>query len=72
MKYLFATVLTILSLALVPTLSSITNTSDFYNKQIGYELFYTSFTGFEDVDWFYPKESAKIYYSLWEGFFKEF
>ena len=55
MKYLFATVLTILSLALVPTLSSITNTSDFYNKQIGYELFYTSFSGFEDVDWFYPK-----------------
>jgi len=31
---------------------------------------YQSFSGYEDIDWFYPKSTAQMYYSLWEGFYK--
>lgn len=55
MKYLFHIILILLALAFVPALTSKTNTTDFYSKELGYDLNYQSFSGFEDVDWYYPK-----------------
>ncbi len=26
-----------------------------------------SFTGYEDIDWYFKNKSASIYYSLWQG-----
>lgn len=47
---------------------SFTNTTDFYNDKSGSKLYYQSFAGYEDVDWYYPKGTASIYYSFWQGF----
>ena len=64
MKYLFA----LLAVLTVTTLASFTNTTAFFDQQVGHDLFYQSFAGYEDVDWYYPDKSAAVYYSLYQGF----
>ncbi len=69
MKYLFVlAILTLINFFIVPTHNSFTNTTDFYNTETGTRLYYQSFAGYEDIDWYYPKGTAALYYSLWQGF----
>lgn len=68
MKYLFK--LAIITLALLSsTLQySFTNTTQFWNDEVGSKLYFESYSGYEDIDWYYPKGSASMYYSFWQGF----
>lgn len=71
MKYLFKlAALTLLALSILQVSASITNTTGFWNSEFvpPQKLDYESYTGFEDVDWYFPKSSASIYYSLWQGY----
>lgn len=66
MKYLFkAKPLICLAFVLCLAFSSITNTTDFYNKETGQRLYYQSYSGYEDI---FSNGSASIYYSLWQGY----
>jgi carboxypeptidase C (cathepsin A) len=72
MKYLFNLMKIIIVVLLVfLAQSSITNTSDFFATETGSRLLGQSYAGYEDVDWYFPKGSASIYYSLWQGFNKD-
>jgi carboxypeptidase C (cathepsin A) len=65
MKYLLKTTLLILGACFIISASaSIINTTEFYNKQTGQQLYFQSFSGYEDVN---SDGSASIYYSLWQG-----
>ena len=64
MKYLFVLWVCLLTGAL----TSFTNTTNFFNDKSGRSLFFQSYSGYEDVDWYYPDKSAAVYYALWQGF----
>lgn len=69
MKYLFSlAIVTLITLLIAPAHNSFTNTTDFFTSETAQRLYYQTFSGYEDVDWYYPKGSAAIYYSLWQGF----
>lgn len=69
MKYLFKLALFLVHSLLLIYLSeaSLTNTTEFYLNKTGLRLNYQSFSGYEDIDLYYPKSRASIYYSLWQG-----
>lgn len=69
MKYLFRlAIVTLITFLIVPTHNSFTNTTNFFNSEVNTTLPYQMFSGYEDIDWYYPKGSASMYYSLWTGF----
>jgi carboxypeptidase C (cathepsin A) len=69
MKYLFKlAVVVLIALIIAPASSAFTNTTDFFATEVGAKLYYQSFSGYEDIDWYYPKGTASMYYSLWQGF----
>lgn len=47
--------------------SSIKNTTSFFNKELNLTMIGESYSGYEDIDWYYQNKSASIYYSLWQG-----
>ena len=73
MKYLFSLIsLAALLLLLTPSHASLTETSAFYNKLIGYTLPYKSYSGYEDIDQYFTNKEASIYYSLWQSALSDF
>jgi len=47
--------------------SSLKNTTGFFSKELGSNLTFQTYSGYEDIDWFYENKSSSIYYSLWQG-----
>ncbi len=43
------------------------NTTDFWNQKVGYKLNFQSFTGYENIDWYFDAGKAAMYYSMWQG-----
>lgn len=71
MKYLFElSILALIAIAIVPATSNSTfvNTTDFWNTLVTQPLLFQSYTGYEDIDQYFPKDTASMYYSLWQGF----
>lgn len=72
MKYLFGLGVILIIIALIiPTHTSIVETTEFFSKETKTALYYQTFSGYEDIDWYYPKGSASMYYSLWGQAFGE-
>lgn len=61
MKYLFANIVFVLLALLTCANTSSINTTDFFKLPI------QTYSGYEDVDWYFPKGTASIYYSIWQG-----
>jgi|694.fasta_scaffold101687_4 carboxypeptidase C (cathepsin A) len=68
MGYLSLNSLLLIVLAISKISCSLTNTTDFYNKEVGSKLQYETFSGYEDINWYFPKGLAAMYYSLWQGY----
>lgn len=47
--------------------SSLKNTTAFFNKELNATMSGQSYSGYEDIDWYFQNKSASIYYSLWQG-----
>jgi hypothetical protein len=70
MKYLFDLGVILIIIALFfPAHASITDTTEFFSRETKTVLYYQTFSGYEDIDWYYPKGSASMYYSLWQQTF---
>lgn len=54
-------------LVVVVLSSSLKNTTDFWSKELGYNMSEQAYSGYQDIDWYYKNKSASIYYSLWQG-----
>jgi carboxypeptidase C (cathepsin A) len=39
----------------------------FFNSKLGYNLSYKAYSGYEKIDWYFPEQTARMYYSLWQG-----
>jgi carboxypeptidase C (cathepsin A) len=68
MRYLSLKSLLLITVTITSIACSLTNTTDFYNKEVGSKLSYESFSGYEDINWYFPKGLAAMYYSLWQGY----
>ena len=51
----------------VAVATSLKNTTAFFSKELGSNLTIQTYSGYEDIDWYYPNKTASIYYSLWQG-----
>jgi len=62
MKYL------LLGLALLAlSISKPVDTTQFFSGKVGYNLTYKTYSGYENVDWYFSESTARMYYSLWQG-----
>ena len=55
-------VLILLLVAIVS--SSKVNTTAFFEQKVGYSLNFETYSGYQNIDWFYPEGSAAMYYSF--------
>lgn len=66
MKYLFAA-LACFSLVSTAVSSTLTDTTTFWSKAANDTFNFQAYSGYEDIDWYYDKGTAAMYYSLWQG-----
>lgn len=50
------------------TLCTRVETTSFYKDKIGYGLKFRVWSGYNKVDWYYPEETAAMYYSFWQEY----
>lgn len=62
MKYL------LLALAVLTlSLGAPVDATQFFNSKLGYNLSYKAYSGYEKIDWYFSEQTARMYYSLWQG-----
>ena len=60
------------SLLMLPLLCSKFDTTKFFEDKVGHKLSYQTASGYENIDWFYPKDSAAMFYSLFQSIGRNF
>lgn len=62
MKYLL-----LVAALLACSLGKPVETTPFFNKNLNYTLSFKTYSGYENIDWYFPETTARMYYSFWQG-----